>query len=60
MTMTDKTTLTMTWTLHLSGPLTEEEKGAIIGNMREHIFYERDYSRHFGLRQNRPRCHGYL
>jgi hypothetical protein len=37
--MTD-TTLTMTWTLHLSDPLTEDEKRTTIGNLFEHIHHE--------------------
>jgi hypothetical protein len=40
--MTDTHTLTMTWTLHFSGPLTEKEKSTIIGNLWEHIHNERE------------------
>jgi hypothetical protein len=36
----DGRTLTMTWTLHLSEPMTDEERDAVIGNIYEHIFNE--------------------
>lgn len=39
--MTD-TTLTMTWTLHLSEPMTDEEWDAVIGNIHQHILDEAD------------------
>jgi hypothetical protein len=38
----DGKTLTMTWTIHLSAPLSEGEKDTIIGNLWEHIHNERD------------------
>ena len=39
--MTD-TTLRMTWTLHISGLLTEDEKWTIVRNLREHVYHERE------------------
>ena len=39
--MTDNTTITLTWMMELSAPLTDKEKDTIIGNLWEHIHNER-------------------
>lgn len=38
--MTDDLTLSVTFTMHLTEPLTEKEKQTIIGNVWEHIDFE--------------------
>lgn len=39
--MADDKTLSVTFTMHLTEPLTEAEKNTIIGNLWEHIHNER-------------------